>query len=95
MREWLEAFEIMAKNHDGDTPVLTEPEIIRVLAVGGHHFRTGAGWVYLDAWEQLSDEQRLGARLAMSPEEALEMWTDLGRVLAKLGLIDKPVKGKN
>ena len=76
---WLD----MAKDGD-DIPNVTEPEIIRTLAVGRWSVRSEEGQIYIEASERLAGgEVRLCSRLATPPEAAADLFTQLARVLGK------------
>jgi hypothetical protein len=75
-------WEEMAKDGD-DARSVTEPEIIRTLAVGSVAVRFESGQVYIDAHERLAGETRVAARLAMSPDMARELVAKLAPVIAR------------
>lgn len=80
--DWLGLSFDMAKDGD-DPPSITEPEIIRTLAVGGIAVKFEAGLVYIDAHEKLAGETRVASRLAMSPDMARELVAKLAPVIAR------------
>ena len=75
------AFE-MAKDGD-DEPILTEPEIVRVIAVGGYRIRVDGDALLLEVWETLPGEKRIVARLSFQTEMALGAAGDIRKILPR------------
>lgn len=76
-------FIMPIEDEDGGDPVLSEPELIRVSAVGGYRVRVEGGALLLEIWETLPGEKRITARHSFLPEMALGMAADIRKRLPR------------